>query len=452
MMRFARTRLRGKALRWYATLETSVKGDWDRFVQALFEQYPLDEQPDGADIRTPACSNGSGTVLPGGSEIYPYRGSADRTLPPQDPRPISLNSRGTCSTNETPISARRYDISMSGQQIGLLRIVTTKAAVGTRVVKEQLLIVMKRLWLAFFHHLNLIQWPVWCVRSMIELPELPNDLATLEQRTRTDIRGELLSGIAMTLTLTASVAPPDIVLQGNSGGECEAFVVAIQEYAFATGQDDDPQWMMRFARTRLRGKALRWYAHLDPSMKKDWELFVQAMFDQYPFDEQPMESDVRTSVWSSTTFSPSGSTAALPVDSEINHRVQNTGSSGPLQEAFLSGNPNDLDKSLLRGPALSTRQYSPSSTGQKVGRLRIVYEEETSTLEYVWWNYIAHGIEWIEDSNYERSNRLQTTLNRHEALIVQFLPSSMCHTIGCLNSKTGNKYLAIRYPRSAKSP
>ncbi|KAG8996052.1 hypothetical protein FRB90_012834 [Tulasnella sp. 427] len=92
--------------------------------------------------------------------------------------------------------------------------------------------------------------------------------------------------------LASEVAPPSVTLQGTDGSECEAFVVAIQENAFTTGQDDDPHWMMRFGRTRLRGKALRWYATLEKSVKGDWDCFVQALFEQYPHDEQPDAADI----------------------------------------------------------------------------------------------------------------------------------------------------------------
>ncbi|KAG8996051.1 hypothetical protein FRB90_012833 [Tulasnella sp. 427] len=241
----------------------------------------------------------------------------------------------------------------------------------------------------------------------------------------------------------ASVTPPDIVLQGSSGGECEAFVVAIQEYAFATGQDDDPHWMMRCARTRLRGKALRWYAHLDPPVKKDWELFVQAMFDQYPLDDQPVEGDVRTPVWSSTTFSPGGPAATLPGHSESSHRAQNTDSSVSLEHPGFSRHP---DYHTTCGLIPPTRRYNPSSTEQQIGLLRIVYEQETSIPEYVWWGYNPADGVWIDNLGYSYSYRQRTTPNRQEALIVKFLPSSGLHTIACLNSKTGCKGLAIQYP------
>lgn len=74
----------------------------------------------------------------------------------------------------------------------------------------------------------------------------------------------------------------DIIFSGTDGNECEAFIAAVRGIAFERGQDEDDRWMLRFATSRLRGGALRWHAQLDSSFRKDWDLFVQALFTQYP--------------------------------------------------------------------------------------------------------------------------------------------------------------------------
>ncbi|KAG8937731.1 hypothetical protein FRC00_001408 [Tulasnella sp. 408] len=75
--------------------------------------------------------------------------------------------------------------------------------------------------------------------------------------------------------------------------------------------------MLLFARSRLRQGALRWYARLDPSKKQDWDLFVEALFEQYPPVQAPAEAEISTPVWSATTFSPGASTAILPTDQGV---------------------------------------------------------------------------------------------------------------------------------------
>lgn len=98
---------------------------------------------------------------------------------------------------------------------------------------------------------------------------------------------------------------PDIVFRGTDGNECEAFVVAIRDLAFAKGMDEDYRWMLRLATTRLRGKALRWHARLEPSIEQDWDLFVQALFDQYPSMEEPAGPGISAPVWCGNVQSPS---------------------------------------------------------------------------------------------------------------------------------------------------
>ncbi|KAG9040286.1 hypothetical protein FS837_000850, partial [Tulasnella sp. UAMH 9824] len=88
----------------------------------------------------------------------------------------------------------------------------------------------------------------------------------------------------------------NIVFRGTNGNECEAFVVAIRDLAFPKGKEEDYHWMLHYATTRLRGKALRWHAKLDPSIRKDWDLFVQAMFEEYPFVEERDEGGIATPV------------------------------------------------------------------------------------------------------------------------------------------------------------
>ncbi|KAG9040287.1 hypothetical protein FS837_000851 [Tulasnella sp. UAMH 9824] len=89
----------------------------------------------------------------------------------------------------------------------------------------------------------------------------------------------------------------NIIFRGTDGDECEAFVVAIRDLAFAKGKEKDYHWMLHYATTRLRGKALRWHAELDASIRRDWDLLVQAMFKEYPFIEKQEQGGIATPVW-----------------------------------------------------------------------------------------------------------------------------------------------------------
>ncbi|KAG8933555.1 hypothetical protein FRC01_008298 [Tulasnella sp. 417] len=195
----------------------------------------------------------------------------------------------------------------------------------------------------------------------------------------------------------------DILFRGIDGNECEAFVVAIRYLACAKGKDEDPNWMLRYATTGLRGKALRWHAKLDPSIRKDWDLFVQALFEAYPFVEEGCEAEIATPVWSSTTFSPARSITIVAG----NDRPQ-----APAQPAGTKAVPSPIAQPSreLSKPVPLARAYDPSLPGCQMGRLLVVYEEGRWGPHYI-------------------SASQSVTSNVHEALIVTFIPSSGVHQI-----------------------
>ncbi|KAG8978567.1 hypothetical protein FRB90_008385, partial [Tulasnella sp. 427] len=98
-------------------------------------------------------------------------------------------------------------------------------------------------------------------------------------------------------TASPIVSAPELVFHGLDGNECETFVGAIQKTAYDKGKDEDHAWMLRWAKSCLRSKALRWYAKLDPSRRRDWDMFVKAMFEAYPpVGAEPVDGGVETPV------------------------------------------------------------------------------------------------------------------------------------------------------------
>ncbi|KAG8947276.1 hypothetical protein FRC04_010852 [Tulasnella sp. 424] len=100
--------------------------------------------------------------------------------------------------------------------------------------------------------------------------------------------------------MTTESQHPNIIFKGIDGNECEEFVAALEDLAYAEGWTEDRRRMLFFARSRLRNAALRWFARLDSSVKNDWDLFVQALFDQYPPVMNPPNSSevgIATPVW-----------------------------------------------------------------------------------------------------------------------------------------------------------
>lgn len=209
----------------------------------------------------------------------------------------------------------------------------------------------------------------------------------------------------------------DIVFRGIDGNECEAFIVAIRDLAFAKGKAEDRQWMLQYATTRLRYKALRWHARLDPSAQNDWYLFVQALFGEYPLVEEQDEVGTATPVWSSTTFSPAPSVTTLPRNNSPTARLAGTEPSLPGTVQSAVSLPSGGEVVIL--PPI----YDSSLPGYQMGRFRILYEEGRRGPHYV-------------------STEHCVTMSTHQALIVTFIPSPKAHRIICFDC--GDKKLSVR--------
>ncbi|KAG8936832.1 hypothetical protein FRC00_007548, partial [Tulasnella sp. 408] len=191
--------------------------------------------------------------------------------------------------------------------------------------------------------------------------------------------------------------------------------------------DEDHQWLLRFTRTRLRGKALRWYAGLDTSIKKDWDLFVQALFDQHPLVDDPETDENGTPV----------STSAITLSANPEHNPNLTTNTllGPVTPNTQWRYEYSHYSYLSNQHTYASRQYDASSVGMQIGLLRVAYFEGMGPPQYIWWDdYVEQEIlNQRGGTAYSYGKRI--TMNRHEALIVSFLSSSAPHQIGCLVRK-----------------
>ncbi|KAG9032058.1 hypothetical protein FS837_002818, partial [Tulasnella sp. UAMH 9824] len=59
------------------------------------------------------------------------------------------------------------------------------------------------------------------------------------------------------------------IFRGGSGSDCEEFIRGVFAYAFEKDKTDDNKWIAAYAATRLSGKALRWYARQENTVKAD---------------------------------------------------------------------------------------------------------------------------------------------------------------------------------------
>ncbi|KIO23388.1 hypothetical protein M407DRAFT_27168 [Tulasnella calospora MUT 4182] len=200
----------------------------------------------------------------------------------------------------------------------------------------------------------------------------------------------------------ASAGAPDIVFRGQDGNE-----------------------------SRLRQGALRWFARLEPSKKKDWDLFVEALFEQYPPVEASVEAEISTPVWSAMAFSPSASTAILPSDQVLGLQPNMQDESQAIRSR--------TGQSVLS----SSRTYDPSIRGRHIGVLRLVVEDGTTAPQYICRGRpptISSG-----STRFEQTRSPSFTMDRQEALVVCFIPSSEPHPIGCLNDVYGLGYLSLDF-------
>ncbi|KAG8950455.1 hypothetical protein FRC04_007470 [Tulasnella sp. 424] len=107
------------------------------------------------------------------------------------------------------------------------------------------------------------------------------------------------------------MADPGVpVFRGGSGSDCEEFVRAVYTYAFEKDKTEDNKWMATYAATRLSGKALRWYARQDNSVKMDWSALQIALLDQYPPSDD--EDDVGPNAHLPPKTVPTPAAAAAP--------------------------------------------------------------------------------------------------------------------------------------------
>lgn len=80
----------------------------------------------------------------------------------------------------------------------------------------------------------------------------------------------------------AVLEPTLLQFRGEGPEECEKFVAAVINQAFAQGMLGDDRWVADFAATCLAQDALRWWSSLDQKIQTSWRLLRQEMLLAYP--------------------------------------------------------------------------------------------------------------------------------------------------------------------------
>ncbi|KAG8952206.1 hypothetical protein FRC04_004913 [Tulasnella sp. 424] len=135
-----------------------------------------------------------------------------------------------------------------------------------------------------------------------------------------------------------------IRFEGKDASEAEEFIRSINIRAFTANKLKDDEWMALLATTAFTGQALRWYTTLSPAVRDSWDALKKALLLQY----QP----------SSTTF--------------------------PLTPTAPAAGPPD--RNIL----------SPAQP--RTGRIRVVFESNTSGMTYLCGDLSFNGVyTWTQD-------------------------------------------------------
>ncbi|KAG8899824.1 hypothetical protein FRC00_000869 [Tulasnella sp. 408] len=233
-----------------------------------------------------------------------------------------------------------------------------------------------------------------------------------------------------------------IAFEGNDGRECEDFVAAVHEAAFNGGWMDDEKQLLHFTITRLRRRALRWYATLDPADRSEWSRFLRALFAQYPEINELTAPDDPGSLWSSGTnetnpFAPpiERNADSVPLDPpRPNSRAQEGVETENTATAAWFAPSRALSPHISGGGTLLT------------GKLRVILEgEDDAPPTYIWGGLSKDGTDSKSRVDFKR-----TTLNVGDALIVNFKPYNEPHSICCVNPELAHRDLGIRMNQYSK--
>ncbi|KAG8974296.1 hypothetical protein FRB90_009807, partial [Tulasnella sp. 427] len=69
--------------------------------------------------------------------------------------------------------------------------------------------------------------------------------------------------------------------KGDSAEECESFLASVHQKALVEGTWHSDPWIIFYATSLLRGKALVFYEDLDPKTKGSWAAIRTALVNQY---------------------------------------------------------------------------------------------------------------------------------------------------------------------------
>ena len=74
----------------------------------------------------------------------------------------------------------------------------------------------------------------------------------------------------------------DFVFYGQSGVECEDFIIAVRRLARKFNKGNDPAWIAEMIWVCFEEDALQWHISLDNDVRQDWTQLEKALIQRFP--------------------------------------------------------------------------------------------------------------------------------------------------------------------------
>ncbi|KAG9019127.1 hypothetical protein FRB90_006195 [Tulasnella sp. 427] len=192
--------------------------------------------------------------------------------------------------------------------------------------------------------------------------------------------------------------------RGESGSDCEEFIRSIYTYVLQHDKADDDKWTASYAASRLGGPALRWFARLDPAIKKDWATLQVALLDQY----SPLDDAVDNPAIARLDTQPPSSTVPTPAAAPPSSAPASLGSSSSVPTPAAAPPPAAPAAASSSEP-LRSASFTPSVltiTTCKKARIRVQDMQGTF-------------LGWVPENLWRFDNYLATQGNPQVALEVK---------------------------------
>ncbi|KAG8894769.1 hypothetical protein FRB99_001004, partial [Tulasnella sp. 403] len=314
MANYAAGAFAGNALRWYDTLDKETKGSWDLLQTALFGKYPESEvqRPishftgkserqgnyhhniNGPDTCSSARVNHGPEFGGHVSRYLQNQGRHTTTKLAGDRLRVSLVASGNLCRLKLVNSTAPYeylglrwsvdkpDLKSKENQHGGL--VAASDPDSVRVDSSEVKLSGPIACLLWEVSPDGLLAPVWeGAKLRIGMDKPAKWIWFIGNPWLAPVRLSPNQTISTVLVLII-ISADKLVFRGTdtTDSECEDFIEAVRQLAFAQGKQRDNEWIIDLVHKSLAGDALRWHAMLPQEIQNDWYRLQQALLTQFP--------------------------------------------------------------------------------------------------------------------------------------------------------------------------